>query len=625
MSIIFGIRQAEGQAVETRQVLDLADDTKRYALDGTSVRAKNRIGMGFQPNHSHQRSILESQPVVDERNNMLTLDGRLDNHKELCELIGIQDCDTPDSLIVLAAFARWGEGCFSRFVGDWALALWWHEDRSLYLARDHAGTRTLYFQMCHDRVVWATHLETFFSLQGAYELDRNYAVTYLSGQITRHRTPYLGISSVMPAQYVLVKERSIVLKSHWEPNAGYSIKYKTDREYEEHFLALFEQAVERRTGLNDPVLCELSGGMDSSSIVCMSDRIRRKIPAVDIVDTVSYYDNSEPGWDEKAYFTLMEAKRGKWGIHLESSFRSRTFNPPDIVRAIYLLPGADGDSIEREAKFSAAIRGRDYRVIISGIGGDELMGGVPTPTPELADYLISLQLTTLFTRGLQWCCSTRTPFAKAIFDTVRFSLNLYCAPKLAGGPAPPPWIQADLTKELRDRVSATGYDAMITRLRKSPAELNAANVWAVLTETLPHKDPRFSARLEYRYPYLDRQLVTYLFSIPRDQLLRPGERRSLMRRALGDILPAEILARRRKASPNRGPLVSLWEKSERLHELFCLARAEDLQLINSKNLLKALDETVRTADTKLWAHIMRAISFELWLLANDHRLTYGNQ
>jgi asparagine synthase (glutamine-hydrolysing) len=160
MSILFGICRPEGHSVEERQLIELSQATAEYALDGTFVRANGRIGMGLQPYHTHKRSNLESQSVLDEHGRMLTFDGRLDNHAALCELLQIHDRSTADSRIVIAAFERWGEDCFSKFVGDWAIALWSKQDRSLYLARDHAGTRTLYFSMDNESVYWSTYMET---------------------------------------------------------------------------------------------------------------------------------------------------------------------------------------------------------------------------------------------------------------------------------------------------------------------------------------------------------------------------------------------------------------------------------------------------------------------------------
>jgi asparagine synthase (glutamine-hydrolysing) len=163
MSIIFGMRQMNGSDVHERQLHALAQATDRYALDGTVVRAHGNIGMGYQPYHTHERCNLESQPAVDALGNMATLDGRIDNHKALCEILDLDGSDSSDSTIVLAAFRRWGEECFGRLIGDWALALWFQSARLVYLARDHAGTRTLYFEEKDGSLRWSTFLETFFA------------------------------------------------------------------------------------------------------------------------------------------------------------------------------------------------------------------------------------------------------------------------------------------------------------------------------------------------------------------------------------------------------------------------------------------------------------------------------
>jgi asparagine synthase (glutamine-hydrolysing) len=320
MSIIFGLRKPEGDLVDERQLLEIAQTTERWAPDGTFVRAEGRIGMGFQPYHTHQRSILQSHPVVDELANMVTLDGRLDNHKELRELLDIGE-DTPDSLIALAAFKRWGEDCFSRFVGDWALAIWSQVDRSLYLARDHAGTRTLYFEIKNGNIVWATFLEAFFVEDKSRQLDEAYASCYLACQPIRDLTPYKGIVAVTPAHYILIRENDAVRQRHWCCTPKEYIKYSTSQEYEEHFFSLLALSVSRRTTARMPILAHLSGGMDSSSIVCMSDYLQQKqgVDRRELIDTVSYYDNSDPAWDETPYFTCVEEVRNKRGIHIDAS------------------------------------------------------------------------------------------------------------------------------------------------------------------------------------------------------------------------------------------------------------------------------------------------------------------
>src|SRR5271168_2349892 len=121
MSIIFGAVKSEGDSISGEELSALGLATGKYALDGTCVHASGRVGMGFQPQHTNQRTWIESQPVLDASHNVLTFDGRLDNYKEIATLLAIDGNDVPDSAIVLAAFQRWGGDCFARLVGDWAL------------------------------------------------------------------------------------------------------------------------------------------------------------------------------------------------------------------------------------------------------------------------------------------------------------------------------------------------------------------------------------------------------------------------------------------------------------------------------------------------------------------------
>ena len=163
MSTIFGFCQPEGRPAEEQQLRALAAFPSARAPDGTFLSTHGRVGMGFQPFHTQRRSHLEGKPIIDECGNMLTLDGRLDNHVELCELLRLRPNEVADSLLVLRAFACWKEGCFSKLVGDWALALWSHFDQTLYLARDHAGARTLYFMRTGGSIVWSTHISILIS------------------------------------------------------------------------------------------------------------------------------------------------------------------------------------------------------------------------------------------------------------------------------------------------------------------------------------------------------------------------------------------------------------------------------------------------------------------------------
>jgi asparagine synthase (glutamine-hydrolysing) len=193
MSIIFGIRRPNGVPATQKELQDLGSATHRYAVDGMFVNIHQNIGMGFQPFHTHKCSELERQPIIDPFGNMLSLDGRIDNWRELQNQVAMEDGDPADSLIVLAAFRKWGEDCFSRLIGDWALALWISETRTVYLARDHAGARSLYYSISEGVLRWSTYLETFLADRSVHSLDEDYVACYLGAQPIRDLTPYHGI------------------------------------------------------------------------------------------------------------------------------------------------------------------------------------------------------------------------------------------------------------------------------------------------------------------------------------------------------------------------------------------------------------------------------------------------
>jgi asparagine synthase (glutamine-hydrolysing) len=613
MSIIFGIRKPFGATVTRDEIERLGAATVRYAPNGTALHLGGSVGMGFQPYATPQNSASEaseSSYACNPKGTLLVVDGRLDNAAELRHCLQMDGSPATDANLILAAFCRWGENCFSRFIGDWSLALWENKNQTLYLARDHAGTRTLYFEDCNGTTTWSTYLETFFVEPRSIDIDSAYAARFLCAEPIRDLSPYKGIRSVLPGHFVAVRNDSIRTSSHWQWMSTTSIHYKFDREYEEHFLHLFEKSVERRHSDTSSTLAQLSGGMDSTSIVCVSDRSKRTRNELDILDTISFYDDSEPGWNEKPYFMAVENIRGKAGVHVNTSYRERSFERQSESEAPYLLPGADSSTIVRERKLNAALEPKKYQSILSGIGGDEVLGGVPSAEPELADYLVKGRLLMLMRRSLNWCLSDRTPLLHALPRIAKYTHDLYMGPH-AKPAALPRWVTPGTQKLCTD---ITTRD--VTRARRwglRPSSISQGLAWWAVMESLPHNYPGMLSRPEYRYPYLDKELVDFLFSIPREQLLRPGRRRSLMRRALKGIVPDVVLERRRKGYQVRSPLLALHDAQSKIATLFHDARICQMGFVDQTRLQEAFESLIRTNEVKWWLPMVRAISFELFL------------
>ncbi len=118
-----------------------------------------------------------------------------------------------------------------------ALALWSTKEQALYLAKDHAGTRTLYFEITDGTLLWSTYLDTLVGCQGSKKLDEDYAACYLASQPLRDLTPYKGVSAVLPAHYVVFRETKVSVRSHWNWMNPKTTRYSSNREYDEHLLS----------------------------------------------------------------------------------------------------------------------------------------------------------------------------------------------------------------------------------------------------------------------------------------------------------------------------------------------------------------------------------------------------
>jgi len=301
VSVQFGRWNFDGKPVD-RSYLEKANAIiSPYGPDGGgSSYSKGNISILYHAFHTTKESRREAQPHVLASRAVITWDGRLDNRAELIRrLTNVLTVHSTDVAIVAAAYEQWGTDCFAMLVGDWALSIWNPTHRSLILAKDPIGTRHLYYSLDKDQVTWSTILDPLVLFAGkTFALCEEYIAGWFTFFPAAHLTPYVGIHSVPPSSSVLFRPGKHTVRKYWNFNPDKQIRYRTDVEYEEHFRAVFAEAVRCRLRSDSPILAELSGGMDSSSIVCMADTIlARGAAETPRLDTVSYYDDSEPNWN----------------------------------------------------------------------------------------------------------------------------------------------------------------------------------------------------------------------------------------------------------------------------------------------------------------------------------------
>jgi len=302
MSVQFGRWNFEGQPLAPDYIEKVSATLDPYGPDSNESYSKGGVRVLYRAFHTTKESRHEKQPCISPSGAVITWDGRLVNRSELIsELSGSLTNGSTNVAIVAMAFEKWGAGCFAKLIGDWALSIWSPVNRSLILAKDPIGTLHLYYSFDNKQVTWSTILDPLARLAGkTFTLNEEYIAGWLSMFPAVHLTPCVGIHSVPPSSSVLLRPGRHTVSQYWDFDGQKKIRYRTDAEYEEHFRTVFARAVQRKLRSDRPVLAELSGGRDSSSIVCMADTVvARSAADIPRLDTLSMYDDSEPNWNER--------------------------------------------------------------------------------------------------------------------------------------------------------------------------------------------------------------------------------------------------------------------------------------------------------------------------------------
>lgn len=610
MSVQFGRWNANGAPVDRDYLEKVQPVIAPYGPDHGGSYNKASISILYRAFHTTKESRREIQPHTTESGAVITWDGRLDNRSELVDKLGdLVNADSTDVQIVSRAYEYWREACFSMLIGDWALSIWNPHTRSLILAKDPIGTLHLYYSIERDQVTWSSIVDPLVLFAGhSFALNEEYIAGWLSLFPAPHLTPYVGIHSVPPSSFVLIQKGKHSISKHWDFDPAKKTRYRTDAEYEEHFRSVFTEAVRRRLRSDSPVLAELSGGMDSSSIVCMADTIiARGAAETPRLDTVSYYDDSEPNWNECPYFTKVEEMRGRIGTHIDISKREPLEFALD--RFAPTPASSSGRLSETSLQFLACMTSQGNRAVLSGVGGDEVTGGVPTPTPELQDLLARGQVKA-FTHQLKvWSLEKRKPWFYLFFEAVRgfFPAAIVGLPK---GFRPAAWLTPNFVK--RNRSALHGYRTRLKLFGPLPAFQENVSALHALQRQLESYSLSSTPLHEKRYPYLDRNLLEFIYSVPREQLVRPGQRRSLMRRALAHIVPDELLNRRRKAYAARSPIAAIVAEWARYAAVSQGMISASLGILDATALAEAMQFVSRSKEVPGVA-LMRTLSIELWL------------
>jgi len=609
MSVQFGKCNLDGKPVDPGDLDQVRSVLTPYGPDGESYLCRDNFGILYRAFHTTKESRNEVQPRVSGSGAVITWDGRLDNREDIIgQLHGEVSADSTDLEIATAAYEQHGIDSLARLIGDWALSVWNPKDHSIILAKDLVGTRHLYYSVENDHVTWCTILDPLVLFANhSLTLEEEYLAGWLSFFPAPHLTPYVGIHSVPPSCFVRLGKGTHRVGKYWDFDPAKRIRYRDDVQYEEHFRTVFAQSVRRRLRSDGPVLAELSGGMDSSSIVCMADAlISNGVADTSRLDTISYYDDSEPGWNERPYFSKVEEKRARTGCHIDAGSHELSLSGD---RQFLATPASGRHTSATAQKFAECLLLRGSRTILSGTGGDEVMGGVPTPIPELEDLLARARFGRLAHQLKLWALEKRVPWFHLLSETLRAFL-------------PPDWTRVQIHRQpaswlnqgfvKRNRVVLQGYVGRSKLFGPLPNFQENLSALSALQRQFGCDPAPKETLYEKRYPYLDRDLMEFIYAIPREQIVRPGQRRSLMRRSLVGLVPGEILNRKRKAFVVRAHIDAISKQWTGVMKICDQMTSSSLNVVDANRFREALQLGLHDPHFPI-VSVLRTLNIELWL------------
>lgn len=577
-----------------------------YGPDGLDIYSTQSMGMLFRPFHVTSESQWERQPLVFGNGNAITWDGRLDNRDDLINQLGLVSNDRCTDLdIVVRSFERWGTDSFSRIVGDWAIVMWHAGPKQLILARDYIGIKHLYYYLNAGRFMWCSHLTPLALCGDTFTVCDEYVAGYFAFHPEAHLTPYSEIRSVPPGCYIQVSESDLTITRYWKFDVQRRTRYKTDGDYEEHYRHLFRQAVRSRLRASTSVLAELSGGLDSSSIVCMADDIVRSNGTDVQVDTFSYFDSNEPGEDDLEHLTRIVENRGRAGFCVD--LKGSGASLPLDYSAFEPAPGF-GSRAEIKHALGTILSSHDYRVMLCGTGGDEMNGQPLDPRIHIADLLLDLKFRESTQQLSEWALLIRYPIVQLLLQSIAQLLPVSLRTRLLKAARVEDWLNPQFVRKYK--VPARQLEVVEGTAWCRPSVRDALQTVCTLARLVSYTQP---LPIETRYPFLDQRLVEFLTSIPLDQLLRPGQRRFLMRRALSGLLPPEVLQRKTKTGAGRCYSIALEQHWGRIQHIFDQSFAADLGFIDKNRVRLALATMKNGQVPASFLQLLKALSLELWL------------
>lgn len=476
-------------------------------------------------------------------------DSCIDNRPDLCDRLSIsvsEQASISSSLLILLIYDRWGKDCVKYIRGDFSFALRDNLTKQIFCARDPLGIKPFYYSFSNEQFFCDSKLDKVLAKSSVSSpFDEPFIASYLLDKFFAHseRTFYKDVKK-LPAGHTLLLESNKTKKTrYWFPENVPSIHYRSDDEYAEALMDLYEKVIrDCISSSSDPIGIELSGGLDSSSITILAAQELQKQNR-----TKPFVYSWEPSPDIKKgaqphIYTLIQTVCEQAELipqyvfpserDVEHFFRRDSTRYPSTSVLIHQLP------VQKKAQTQGV------STILSGWGGDHCV--TYKGQGYYAELVKKRQWRQLFREARSKSLNPINFVAKQILKPWLYNMSIYrnVNPHLRH--------QKSHINKLFSKHTNT-LPLTTIPLHKSVHE---GQIWNLIGAQMTGRLEATAASaaehgVNYRYPLLDRRLLEFALGLPPEQFLRGKTNRWIARKAFAKILPEEVRTYSDKRDINR--------------------------------------------------------------------------
>ncbi|MGA2667122.1 MAG: asparagine synthase (glutamine-hydrolyzing) [Patescibacteria group bacterium] len=534
---------------ENRKIIKKMTETIIHrGPDDEGILVTNDLALGHRRLSILDLSPLGHQPMFYDRGNLvIVFNGEVYNYLEIREELldkGYQFKSQSDTEVILAAYKEWGARCLDHFNGMWAFVIYDRRRRVLFGARDRLGVKPLYYFHDKNIFIFASEIKALLAHSNikAKPNDKIVWDYLMQNGLVDHteETMFAGIKDLRAGHCFTIQNDKIKIEQWWDLDHQKTTRFSNDRDYQEKFRELFFDSIKLRLRSDVPIGSCLSGGLDSSAIVCvvnkyLKDENTKQVGKWQTTFSAVYDSKKYPRYDETPYIREVIRK-----THAQSFFvKPSGAKLADEIEKLVWHQDTPFGSTSIYAQWDVFRLAAQHRVkvMLDGQGSDEFMAGYLFYREIfLLQMFKSFQLID-FAKGLMAYDFSANKFAFRDFTNSLLSRGVL------GKTLASRYRKHQKEFEIFDPVFQQKYHHNYSLRPTGDVFRNALYTSAKvgLASLLRYEDRNSMAfAIESRVPFLDYRLVEYLYSLPHSQKIRSGKTKWIMREALAGILPEKI-------------------------------------------------------------------------------------